>query len=215
MTQPDPALDAALRDGWSSACRLYEHLAAGGQLVPLPLGALRINPDEIQFGDAVLGYARYYGTVVQTQQGSTFWFGSPLFVAGGLAAESLVNAAARRQAEAMAAARWRDHARVRTALTSKRFLCDYAGTWLNFWHEGVQEITVDLSRWAFVLRYEVGEPLMIHGPAAPWFAVAAARIIYGPRGLTLPAFGPLAHAAAQRQRSRTIGAIKPLTGRPR
>src|SRR5258707_5011432 len=127
MTQPDPALDAALRDGWSSACRLYEHLAAGGQLVPLPLGALRMNPDEIQFGDAVLGYARYYGTVVRAQQSSSFWFGSPLFVAGGLAVESLANAAARRQAEAMAGAEGPGHPPVPAPVNHHRVLCGYGG----------------------------------------------------------------------------------------
>jgi hypothetical protein len=200
MTHPNPALDAALRAGWAGACGLYEHLAAGRPLAPMPFDAIRLNPGEQRYGDTVLGYARYYGMNVTYNQSSSLWFGSPVFVLAGLAATSIGNHATRQRAERMAAAQWRDHASVRTVVTDKRFMCDYMGNWLSFWHEGVVEISIDVPRWAFIVRYEVGEPLLLHGPAAPWFALAGAHLVYGPRGHQLPAFNGIAQAVADRRR---------------
>ena len=210
MNAPDPALDAALRDGWASACRLYARLLGGDELAVTPPTALRLNPDEVPHAETVIGYARFYGTAVQYRQSNSFWFGSATFVAAGMAAEAIGNASARRRAEAAAAAQWRDHAIVRCVLTNHRLLCDYSGSWLSFWHNGVVEFLGDLARWSFVLRYEVGEPLMLHGPGAPWLAVAVARIVYGPRGLQLPAFAPLA-ASLRPRRQAITGEIVPGT----
>jgi hypothetical protein len=124
-------------------------------------------------------------------------------VVAGLAANSMVNANRRRAAEAEAAVQWRDHASVRTILTNQRLLCDYQGQWLSFWHNGIVEFQGAMDQWLFVLRYEVGDPIMLHGPAAPWYAVSVAHLVYGPRGLQLPGLAPLAqsvaHSIAQRQ----------------
>ncbi|MGH3716906.1 MAG: hypothetical protein ACRDT4_26115 [Micromonosporaceae bacterium] len=195
-------MENALAEGWSSACQLYEHLARGGELAVLPPTAVRLNPDEVHYADAMVGYARYYGQNVTYQQSSMFLLGSATFVAAGLAANAIGNASARRRAEAQAATQWRDHAQVRAIVSNQRILTDYGGQWLSFWHNGVVEMQGDLAQWVFVLRYEVGDPLMIHGPAAPWFATVIARQVYGPRGLQLPALAPLAQsvAAAQSQR---------------
>jgi hypothetical protein len=206
VNRSDPRGDAALRDGWSNVCRLYEHLAGGGALTPLPPDAIRLDRGENRYGDAILGYARYYATAVSYQQTSSFWFGSPVFVLGGLAAESMANSAAQRRAQAMSAAQWRDQALVRTKLTSRRLLCDYQGSWLSFWHEGVIEMSIDLARWAFIVRYQQGEPLLLHGPPAPWFALASATLVYGADGYRLPAFAPVAQAIALRRKAIT-GAV--------
>ncbi|MGH3663123.1 MAG: hypothetical protein ACRDT8_04520 [Micromonosporaceae bacterium] len=197
----DP-LNVALQEGWASACQLYEHLMYGGELTELPPGAIRLEHDEVAYSDAMLGYARFYGTNVSYEQSSMLLLGSATFVAAGLAANAIGNASARRQAEAMAAAQWREHANARTIITNRRLLCDHQGRWLSFWHDGVMEFQVDLSSWLFVLRYQVGEPLMLHGPAAPWFAVIAAKLVYGPRGLQLPSLAPLAQAVAQSVQQR-------------
>jgi hypothetical protein len=193
----DGRLETALREGWASACQLYQHLQGGGDLTILPPGAVRLNPDEVPYADAVLGYARFYGTSVTYQRSSMFLLGSATFVAAGMAANAVANSAARNRAMAQAASQWRDHAQVRTILTNKRLLCDFRGQWLSFWHEGVVEFQGDLAQWLFVLRYQVGDPIMLHGPAAPWFAVSVARLVYGPRGLQLPALAALAHSVAQ------------------
>lgn len=193
----DDGLQEALREGWASACHLFEHLARGGELPELPPGPVRLNPNEVPYTDGVLGYARYYGTSVTYRQNSTFLLGSAAFVAAGMAVNAAANAHARNRAHAQAAAQWRDHANVRTLLTDRRLMCDYGGRWLNFWHEGVVEFHGDLSQWLFILRYEVGNPIMMHGPAAPWFAVCIARIVYGQRGLQLPILAPLAQTIAQ------------------
>ncbi|SHM43094.1 hypothetical protein [Cryptosporangium aurantiacum] len=214
MTSSDPAADATLRAGWSSACGLYEHLSQGGTLRADPRTPLRLRPDENHYATAVLGYARFYGTTVEYQQSSSLWFGSPAFVLGGLAVEAITNQQARNRAAAMAAVQWRDHALVRTALTDQRILCDHGGEWLSFWHEGAQELVVDLTRWAFVLRFEVGAALMLHGPAAPWFAVAVSWLVYGPRGLEMPGFAPLVAAIAARRATiqQAPRAIEPGAG---
>ncbi|MGH3679804.1 MAG: hypothetical protein ACRDT2_06045 [Natronosporangium sp.] len=210
----DAAFQLALHEGWTSACQLYEHLHAGGDLTALPPGPVRLNPGEVAYANAVLGYARYYGMTVTYQQGSALLLGSAMFVAAGLAANAIANTSARRRAEAQAAIQWRDHANVRTILTSHRLLCDYGGTWLSFWHEGIVELQGDLTHWLFVLRYQVGHPIMLHGPVAPWFAVSVAHLVYGRRGLQLPALTALARtvAGATAQRRRTItGEIVPGT----
>jgi hypothetical protein len=208
----DDGQQAALREGWNSACRLYGYLDAGGDLAGLPPGAVRLNQDEVAYGDALLGYARFYGTSATYQQSSTLLLGSATFVAAGLAANAIANASARQRAQAHAAHQWRDHATVRTILTNHRLLCDYRGQWLSFWHTGVVEFQGDVAQWLFVLRYEVGDPIMLHGPAAPWFAVSVARLVYGRDGLRLPALAPLAHAvagAAARDRLGLGGATGP------
>ena len=68
--EPAAAFEAVLRDGWSSACQLDEHLARGGHLVALPPSGLRLGPDEAIFSDTALGYARFYGTTVQYRESS-------------------------------------------------------------------------------------------------------------------------------------------------
>jgi len=151
-----------------------------------PPGALRLDPGEVGYGESVAGYARFYGMDVTYRQNSSFWFGSAAFVAAGLAADAIGNASARNRAQRMAASQWRDHAHVRTMLTNRRLLCDYQNQWLNFWHEGIIEFAFDAPSWSLVLRYQSGSPLMLHGPAVPWFAVAVAHIVYGPHGMRLP-----------------------------
>lgn len=211
--KPDPGLEAALREGWSSACQLYEHLLAGGDPVELPPSALRLNQEEIPYADAVVGYARFYGMNVNYQQSSGFWWGSAAFVAAGMAADAISNSSAKRKAEAMAATQWRDHAHSRAVLTNQRILADFRGSWLSFWHEGVVEFQGDVAQWLIVLRYQVGDPLMMHGPAVPWFAVLIARLVYGPRGLQLPVLAPIAHAVAQR-RQLISGEVVDTNGPP-
>jgi len=215
----DPQLEAALQAGWTSACQLYEHLHNGGELTALPPGAVRLNPDEVAYADAVVGYARYYGTTATYQQSSSLLFGSAAFVAAGMAVEAVANSSAKSRALAQAAVQWRDHASVRTILTNQRLLCDFRGQWLSFWHEGIVEFQGDTAQWLFVLRYQVGSPIMIHGPAAPWYAVSVARLVYGPRGLQLPALAGVARSVAETmmRRQRMIsGEITegPDTGRP-
>jgi hypothetical protein len=203
----DGGLEIALREGWASACQLYGHLHAGGELAALPPGAVRLNPGEVSYADALLGYARFYGTTATYERSSTFLFGSATFVAAGLAATAIANSSAKQRAAAHAAIQWRDHATVRTILTNQRLMCDYRGQWLSFWHEGVAEFQGDVAQWLFVLRYEVGDPIMLHGPAAPWFAVSVAHLVYGRGGLQLPGLAalPWSIADATQQNQRAIG----------
>jgi hypothetical protein len=204
-------VDPASHEGWASACRLYEHLLRGGELLPLPQGTLRLRPGEQTIGDAICGYCRLYGMDLTYQQRNGFNLGSAGFAAAGLAFDAIRNNAARPETERLSAVRWRDYATLRTVLSTRRLLCDFQGSWLSFWHEGIIEFVADLPRWAFILRYEQIEPVLIHGPAAPWFAVALAYLIYGREGLNLACLAPLATAVANR-RPPELGLDPPYPG---
>ncbi|MEV4134580.1 hypothetical protein AB0J72_20715 [Dactylosporangium sp. NPDC049742] len=201
----DGGLEHALREGWSSACQLYGHLHAGGELAALPPGSVRLNPGEVAYADTMLGYARFYGTTVTYERNSTFLLGSAAFVAAGMAATAIANSSAKQRAAAQAAAQWRDHATVRTILTNQRLMCDYRNRWLSFWHNGITELQGDVTQWLFVLRYEVGDPIMLHGPAAPWLTVSIAHLVYGPGGLQLPGLAALPRSIAEATQQRAIG----------
>jgi hypothetical protein len=134
-------------------------------------------------------------------QSSTFIIGSPLLMAAGLIGSAVGNAYTRNKAANMAQAQWRPQGSVRTILTNQRILCDVTGQWLDFWHEGIVELLADLPQWMVVTRYEVGDPLMLRGPLAPWYTVAMTYIAYGRQGLASPWLARIAHAVAARRRA--------------
>ena len=101
----------------------------------------------------------------------------------------------------MARAQWRPQGPVRTVLTNQRILCDVAGEWLGFWHEGILELFAEPSQWMVITRYEAGEPLLLRGPVALSYIVALTYIVYGRPGLASPWLGPIAQAVAARQRA--------------
>jgi len=187
--------------GWSNACRMFEHLTSEGELPALPPMAIRLRSGEMAHAHGVLEYARFYGMDVTYQQSSTFVMGSPLFVAAGLIGSAVGNAYARNKAADMARAQWRPQGPVRTVLTNQRILCDVAGEWLGFWHEGILELFAEPSQWMVITRYEAGEPLLLRGPVALSYIVALTYIVYGRSGLASPWLGPIAQAVAARQRT--------------
>jgi len=191
-------VEEAHAEGWSRACQLYEYLANGGEAAQVPPGSLRLAPGEVAYVDTGVGYARFYGKNVTYQTTSGFLMGSAAFVAAGVVGNALRNTSAKRRAEAEAAAQWRDQAHVRAVVTNHRILTDVQGRLLDFWHEGVVEFTGDLSQPMIMLRYQVGHPLLLHGPAVPYVAVVLARLLYADRWRELPVMGPIAQAVADR-----------------
>jgi hypothetical protein len=200
MARNAPKDQSAFTLGWSDACRMFEHLTSEGELPALPPMAIRLRSGEVAHAHGVLECARFYGMDVTYQQSSTFVMGSPLLVATGLIGSAVGNAYARNKAADMARAQWRPQGPVRTVLTDQRILCDVAGEWLTFWHEGIMEFHADPRQWMVITRYEVGEPLMLRGPVAPSYMVALTYIVYGRQGLASPWLEPIAQAVAARQR---------------
>ncbi|GAA3879154.1 hypothetical protein GCM10022243_49820 [Saccharothrix violaceirubra] len=171
-------VDAEWQNSWTAAVYLYRHLAAGG--VPEPVACpLVLGQDEVAYADLAIGYARYYSMTVEYQQSSGFFFGSPLFVAAGLAANAIGNANARNRAAAQSAPQWREHCVARTVVTNQRTMCQIQGQWLSFWHGGVVEFTGDPAAGWCAMTFGDSEPLMLTGPTAPWLTVLLSYFVHG------------------------------------
>ncbi|GAB3709644.1 hypothetical protein [Nocardiopsis nanhaiensis] len=167
-------------EGWDQAGKLRHALLDGMPLPRLPFIPIRLQQGEVAHAEVSMQYSRYYGTNVTYQQSSGFYFGSPLFVATGLAAQAVGNASARSRAQAMAAAQWREHQGVQAYLTNQRVIaCVQGHRWLSFWHRGIIQADPVLDHWSLVEIFEEGEPVRWQGPAAPWLAVAIIHLAYG------------------------------------
>lgn len=162
---------------WRSAVDLFRFLDSGRPLRPVP-SALRFGDDQI-FADMTLTYARYYAMDVQAEQRSVSAYGGLLFVGTALAANSMRNASNRRKAEAMSAPQWREHCAARVVLTDTRTMCLVQGNWLQFPYHVVAELNADLPNAAVVTTFHDVEPMLLTGPAAAYYAVMAAYLMYG------------------------------------
>ncbi len=179
-------------DAWSAATHLYRHLTSGG--LPQPVFTpVRLAPGETSFCDVSVQYSRFYGMNVSYQTNSGFFFGSPLFIAAGLAANAVGNSIAKSRAEQRSAPQWREHSPSRTVVTETRTLCFAAGRWLSFDHDAVVEFTADPLRAACFLNFAEAEPLCLAGFSAPWLTVLLAHRLYGAdRMVQLPYLHPFA-----------------------
>jgi len=177
---------------WGAATHLYRHLSAGGEPQPV-FTPVRLAPGETSFSDVTLTYSRFYAMDVGYETNSGFFFGSPLFVAAGLAANAVGNSMARNRAEQLAAPQWREHCAARTVVTDRRTLCFAAGRWLSFDHDSVVEFTADPPRAVCFLNFAAAEPLCLAGFSAPWLTVLLARFLYGAERMAqLPYLHPFA-----------------------
>ncbi|PRX98085.1 hypothetical protein [Allonocardiopsis opalescens] len=172
----NPAWD----DGWRRAVDLREALLAGAPLPTIPFIPVRTRPNEVAHAELVLDYSRYYGMNVSYQQNSGFYFGSALFVAAGVAADSISNASARSRAQAMAAPQWRDFQQIGVFVTNQRLVAMVDGSrWLSWDHDANVQVQPLLDHWSVVQYFENSEPLRWHGPAAPWLSVALVYLALG------------------------------------
>ncbi|TDQ45978.1 hypothetical protein EV190_12737 [Actinorugispora endophytica] len=177
---PADGQDAMWSQGWEQAVRFREALLDGFPLPTLPAVPVRLNAGEVAHAELVLDYSRFYGQNVTYSQSSGFYFGSPLFVAAGLAGQAIGNSVARSRAQAMAAPQWREFQRVTVYLTDQRLLALVDGVrWLSWYHSAMMQIQPFLGQWNVVQLFEDCEPLRWSGPAAPWLAVALVRLGYG------------------------------------
>lgn len=143
----------------------------------------RASPDEVFFQDAPATYARYYGRDVSYSTTSGFFFGSPAFVAAGLAVNALGNASARSSAEREAAEQWREWQTARVLVSNQRLICFAGGRWLSFWYSAVVASYPSLRERSLVLQFEGAEPLMLVGDHVPVAIMMATYSMHGARGL--------------------------------
>ncbi|GAB3456556.1 hypothetical protein GCM10027570_38300 [Streptomonospora sediminis] len=178
--QPEPQQPDIWSMAWRQAVDLREALRDGFPLPSLPHPPVRLARGETAHAELVLDYSRYYAMDVTYQQSSGFYFGSPLFVAAGLAGDAIGNANRRARAEAMAAPQWRGFQRVVAYLTDRRVLALVDGTrWLSWDHDANMQVAPMLEHWSVVQMFTQTEPLRWQGTAAPWLAVALVYLVYG------------------------------------
>ncbi|WP_126464183.1 hypothetical protein [Propionibacterium australiense] len=138
-------------------------------------------------------YSRFYGQDVTYYESSSFFFGSPLFVAVGLGATALGNQARRNAALRQAAAQWREAQITRCLVTDQRVLIHHPhGQWLSFWFGGVVGVYPALNEDTLILEFNDTSPLRLQGPASLIASVSVIWATHGVGGLLQhPALEPL------------------------
>ncbi|MEO3808972.1 hypothetical protein ABGB17_08210 [Sphaerisporangium sp. B11E5] len=199
-----------MAEGWRQACLLRERLLTGSS-VPLlaPPNTIRLFPGEVVHASAPMRHEVWYGMDVTYSQ-SVVAFGGPVLFAAGLLASAVGNARARSNAARMAAEQWRFHGENQTILTNHRILAFAGGRWLTWAHQSVMELWAAPREFAVVLVFSGIDPLRLTGPAAPWFAVALAFILYGQGFLAeRPEFQGMGTLRAHPQRASGPNALGP------
>lgn len=174
------ATESAYRAGWDQARTAAAHLASGGELPTWSVFDVVLRPGESVRADVTCDYARYYGGDGTYQHVSGLFYGSPGFVAAGLAATALGNAARRNRARQEAVARWREWQSARVIATDHRLICHVGHRWLTFDYAAVIAFHPEPHTYQVVLEFPDTSPLLLTGPAAPLVAIVAAARLHGP-----------------------------------
>lgn len=174
------ATENAYRAGWEQARIAAGHLASGHDLPHCSTLDIVLRPGETARADVTCDYARYYGGDGTYQHISGIFYGSPGFIAAGLAATALENAARRNRARQNAVARWREWQSVRVIATDQRLICHVGHRWLTFEYSAVIAFHPEPHTYKLVLEFPGTSPLLLTGPAAPLLAIVAAARLHGP-----------------------------------
>ncbi|SDM48766.1 hypothetical protein [Actinomyces ruminicola] len=158
-----------------------------------PAWDVNLDRDERILFNGQAHYSRFYGQEVTYWQSSTFFFGSPLFVAAGLGATALGNRSRRNAALRQAAAQWREGQMTRCLVTDHRILIHHLdGRWLSFWFSGAVGVYPALNEDTLILEFNDTSPLRLQGPASLIASVGAIWTAHGVQGLLQhPALDPL------------------------
>ncbi len=169
---------------WAGAKELSRMLAADQVPNAGQVWGVVLQPGERLIIDAPADYARYYGTDAVYQHTSGFFFGSTSYVVAAYGATALANSSRRKAAEQAAQTQWREIQQARVIVTDRRALCQRGdGRWLSFWYGGATALYPEPENWNVVFDFPDTEPLMLHGPAAPYVCAAAVHAVYGPDGI--------------------------------
>lgn len=187
---------------WQAACMLHSALSAGSPPAPVrsPLVDLPRTPEEYVVGVfSGLSYARFTSAdVVVGRAGPTVVFGTPHFLAGYAAGSLAMRGRARRKARRMTQPQWRSRPMLRTVATTHRLWCEIPGDeWKHFNYDTTVDVRLEDD--ALVMSFVDAPAVRIGGAWAPWLAVAAAHLIYGPAASArLPWLDGLAHPVSSR-----------------
>lgn len=115
------------------------------------------------------------------QRSSTFVVGSPLLMAGMLAAQGVANSRRRKQAQRDEVPQWREQRLCTVIVTDERLMCSRSdGTLTDFWFGYVTEFYPDLHSRTVTFAYgERCVPLQLAGPATVAIALWSAHALHG------------------------------------
>jgi len=115
------------------------------------------------------------------QRSSTFVMGSPLLMAGMLAAQGVANSRRRKQAQRDEVPQWREQRPCTVIVTDERLMCSRSdGTFIDFWFGYVTEFYPDLHSRTVTFAYgERCVPLQLAGPATVAVALWSAQALHG------------------------------------
>lgn len=163
----------ACQEAERTAAQLELHLQAGGALVPIPVTGLLLDGGETAFADVTCSVARYYGTEILYPPGGAGYFEDHPTFGRQWVPNRRLDERRRREAEADAQERWRDHTSARVVLTSAGLrISPDEGTWLPFDHVLLTDVTTHTDQPTVTLSYSVCAPVLLSGSAAPWLGVA-------------------------------------------
>lgn len=183
---------------WGHAVSLFLALSNGGEPPKGRSWDVPLYEGEWIVADTSAEYARFYGTDVQYQQTSGFYFGSLTFVAVAAGVDAMSNASRRHAAQQQAAIQWRDHQMLRMIVSTVHLLCDTMDMgWAGFGYQAMTNIQPDLpSRQVFFEFDGPAQPMRIAGPGAALASVMAIHGRYGMDGLRQhPGLEPIRRSA--------------------
>ncbi len=172
--------DFEYEQAWYAASDLRRDLVMGRPLPTLAPRSVRMFQGESLYADSLLHHDVYCGMDVTYQQSTYIAFGSPLFLAAGLAASMVGNSIRRQRAERMAMEQWRPLGPSPTLVTSRRFLAFSQNKWFSWPLQAVVELWPAPHHYACVVLMNGESPLRISGPWAAWHCVVLAHLLYGP-----------------------------------
>lgn len=165
--------------GYGRAAQMSRVLHAGGHPTRLQSHTVMTAPGEMILWQIQAEYRRFYGQDVTYGQGGFLAVGPPLFTIGMLAHSAAVNRSARKDAEALAAAQWRELQYSPVLVTDRRLVIHANGRWLSFYYGAVTAVYPEVDQFTLVVDFEGAEPLRLEGPDVPTAAVLLLHFAQG------------------------------------
>lgn len=187
-----PSAREDYRAGYERAAQMCRVLQSGGQPTVLQSHTVMTAPGERILWQMQAEYRRFYGQDVTYGQGGFFAIGPPLFTIGMLAGSAVANRGARKNAEALAAAQWREFQYSPVLVTDRRLVIHANGQWLSFYYGALTAVYPEADQFTLAMDFEGTEPLRLEGPDVPTAAVLLLYFAQGQRAVeTHPALGNL------------------------
>lgn len=202
--------ELVVRDPWWEYARgCAAALSAGTPAPSIAVYGPILNPDENAQLCTTAVSSRLVAGDGSYQRSSTFVMGTPLLMAGMLAAQGVTNSRRRKQAQRDEAPQWREQHQCTVILTDERLMCSRAGgTFNDFWFGYVTEFYPDLASRTVTFAYgERCVPLQLTGPATVAIALWSAQALYGPAWINDIRLHPLLSAAPRMPTLTSLSAI--------